>query len=254
MTLSQYLRVARANWLLIAALTALGALGAAAYAWAQTPMYSASAQMFVSTTGNDSDIATITQGSTLAQQRVKSYAAIITAPDVLDPVIKQLKLPYANATELSGHVTASSPLDTVLLDVKVTDTVPERARDTANAVAAQFTDYVGRLELPSGKGTSPVKVTVTAPAVAAGAPDSPKKMLDLALGLLVGLGLGIGLAVLRDSLDRGQRRPQRQGRPAHRARPVRGPGRGVPPAAHQHPLPVGRPGGALARRHQLGRR
>jgi polysaccharide biosynthesis transport protein len=202
MTLSQYLRVARTNWLLIAALTALGALGAAAYAWAQTPTYSASAQLFVSTTGSDSDIATITQGSTLAQQRVKSYAAIITAPDVLDPVIKQLGLPYANATELTSHVSASSPLDTVLLDVKVTDTVPERARDTANAIAAQFTDYVGRLELPSGKGTSPVKVTVTAPAVAAGAPDSPKKMLDLALGLLVGLGLGIGLAVLRDSLDR----------------------------------------------------
>ncbi len=203
MTLSQYLRVARTNWLLIAALTALGALGAAAYAWAQTPMYSASAQMFVSTTSNESDaLAQLTQGNQFTQQRVKSYAAIITAPDVLNPVIKQLKLPYASATELTSHVSASSPLDTVLLDVKVTDTVPERARDTANAIAAQFTDYVGRLELPSGKGTSPVKLTVTAPAVAAGAPDSPKKMLDLALGLLVGLGLGIGLSVLRDSLDR----------------------------------------------------
>ncbi len=200
MTLAQYLRILRAQWLLIAAVTVLGALGAALYAWSQTPVYSASAQMFVTTSARDTDISTLSQGSTFTQQRVKSYAAVIASPDVLQPVIDGLGLDET-PQDLADRVTASSPLDTVLLDVTVTDTVPNRARDTANAVARRFTDYVGTLEVASAGTPSPVKITVTKPAVTPSVPDSPRTTLDLALGLLVGLGLGVGAAVLRDTLD-----------------------------------------------------
>lgn len=200
MTLAQYLRIARAQWLLIVAVTVLGAFGAAAYAWSQTPVYSASAQLFVTTSSGSADISTLSQGSTFTQQRVKSYAAAISSPDVLQPVIDDLGL-RETPQSLAKRVTASSPLDTVLLDVKVTDTSPARARDVANAIGQRFTAFVGALEVPSANRASPVKITVIKPAVLPVVPDSPRKKLDLALGLLVGLGLGLGAAVLRDTLD-----------------------------------------------------
>jgi polysaccharide biosynthesis transport protein len=205
MTVTQYLRIIRAHWLIVLLATALGAIGAMTVALLQTPVYSATAELFVSTGGNNSDINTLIQGSSFTQQRVKSYADVVTSPRVLQPVIDGLHLPYTRVSDLGRHVTASSPIDTVLLDVKVTDTSATHARDIANAIANQFSKYVTELEQqpgPNGQpGTSPVRATVTTPAETPEAPDSPKKSLDLAIGLLIGLGLGIGVAVLRDSMD-----------------------------------------------------
>jgi capsular exopolysaccharide synthesis family protein len=201
MTLAQYVQIVRAQWLLIVAVTALGALAASVYSLLATPVYSATAQMFVTTRGAESDISQLTQGSTFSQQRVKSYAAIITSPAVLAPVIEQLGLDET-PKDLGEHVQASTPLDTVLLELSVQDTSPGRAKDIANAIASQFATYVTRLELPTGSATSPVKITVTGPAVIPEAPDSPRKTLNLALGLLLGIGLGFGAAILRDTLDR----------------------------------------------------
>ena len=62
----------------------------------------------------------------------------------------------------------------------------------ANAVGQQFSVLVNDLETPQGQTVSPVKVSVVEPATLPGAPVSPNKKLDLALGLLIGLALGSG--------------------------------------------------------------
>jgi capsular exopolysaccharide synthesis family protein len=98
-------------------------------------------------------------------------------------------------------VSASAPLDTVLIALTVTDTDPQRAANIANAVAKQFGVTVADLELQGIGSDSPVKVSTVLNAVPADSPASPKKAINLALGLLLGLGLGIGLASLRRLLD-----------------------------------------------------
>jgi non-specific protein-tyrosine kinase len=98
-------------------------------------------------------------------------------------------------------VSASAPLDTVLIVLTVTDTDPQRAADIANAVAKQFGVTVAKLELQGIGSDSPVKVSTVLNAVPASSPASPKKAINLALGLLLGFGLGIGLASLRRLLD-----------------------------------------------------
>jgi capsular exopolysaccharide synthesis family protein len=200
-TIVQYLRVLRRQWFVVLLLAALGVGGAAAYTARQTPMYSASTQLFVSTTSMSStDISQMSQGSDFIQQRVKSYADVITSPDVLDAVIQRLRLPVT-ASQLAGQVSVDSPLDTVLLNVSVTDSSGARAAAIANAIAGQFPDFIAQLETPTGQATSPVKITATQMATVPGAPVSPRVPLNIALGLLVGLGLGIGAAVLRDQLN-----------------------------------------------------
>ena len=200
MELLQYWRLVVQNRIMIAACTVLGLIAAIAITFTTTPTYESQSQIFVSTPASTLDISALATGSSFSQQRVKSYAQIVNSPMTLTPVIEQLGL-NMTAQELGGMISASAPLDTVLITLTVTDTDPQRAANIANAVADQFGVTVGDLELHGIGIDSPVKVSTVKNAIPAGAPASPKKAINLALGLLLGFGLGIGLASLRRLLD-----------------------------------------------------
>lgn len=198
MELRDYLAVLRRSWLLIALAALGGAMLGALLSMVSTPLYQASAQMFVSMASDGSDSAYT--GALFAQQRVKSYTAIVDSPGVLEPVIDSLEL-RTTPSLLAGRVTATAPPNTVLINVSVTDADPEQAALIANAVSDSFAKEITRLETPAGGGSAPVKPSVTKPAVAPLAPVSPRTNLNLALGALLGLLLGVGIAVLRHVLD-----------------------------------------------------
>lgn len=201
MTLSAYLRLLRARWSTVALLTVLGVAVAGVLVLATPPRYEARSQLFVAANTDGGDIAALSQGGAFVQQRVRSYTDLVTSPGVLEPVVATLGLPQT-AAELAADVQASSPLDTVLIDITVTAADPRRAADVANEIARRFPETVDRLETAPGRAASPVNVEVTREAVPPRAPAAPRPALLLVLGLLVGLGLGVGAAVLRDGLDR----------------------------------------------------
>jgi len=103
--------------------------------------------------------------------------------------------------QLAAKISATAPLDTVLINVTVTDGSPQRAQAMANAVAAQFTQFVSSIEQTDPTAAPPVKVSVVKPAGLPISPVSPQVSLNLALGLLVGLAVGVGAVVLREKLD-----------------------------------------------------
>jgi capsular exopolysaccharide synthesis family protein len=198
--LRDYVRLVRKRWKIIS-LCVLLALGGAIVLTALTPKsYSAHAQLFVSARATADDLSSAAQGSTFTEQRVKSYADIMNTPYVTQPVIEKLKLPLTDG-QLAGKISASNPLDTVLLNVSVTDHDPVLAASIANAVATQFTQVVKILETPDSSTSALVQATVVSNAATPTAPVSPRPKINLALGVLVGLALGIGAAVLRESLD-----------------------------------------------------
>jgi polysaccharide biosynthesis transport protein len=201
MDIAQYIRALRTHWLIIVALVGLGGIGAGAYSWFQTPLYQADVQLFVSISSADARAADLNQGGTFAQQRVKSYTNIVNSPTVTNKVIKSLQLPYSTS-ELAEKLTATSPLNTVLLDISVTDPSPQRAQAIANAVASEVSQFIVAIETPTGEVKSPVKATVTKSAPLPTTPVSPKTNLNLVLGVLVGLAAGVAFAVLRHMLDR----------------------------------------------------
>ncbi|MDQ1289142.1 MAG: tyrosine-protein kinase [Actinomycetota bacterium] len=201
MTIAQYLRLLKEQWVPVLVLTVLGTLGAGSYSLLAAPTYQASTQLFVSISAPSDSIGELSQGGTFSQQRVKSYTDLLTSPSVLEPIITELALP-TDARTLAKRLTATNPIDTVLIDVTVEDTSPTRAADIANSIASRFPGFVEKLETPPGQPTSPVKVSTTRSAVPPSDPIAPRTTLNLALGLLVGLGLGVGAAVLRDTLDR----------------------------------------------------
>lgn len=202
MDVAQFLRALRAHWLLVLILVTFGGALAGTYSWLQTPLYRTTAQLFISISGGgDTGAADLNQGGTFAERRVRSYTNMVDSPDVTAKVINDLALPYTTE-ELARNVTASSPLNTVLLNITVIDPSPERARDIANAIAVEFTHYITDLETPTGDLVSPVKATVTKPAVLPRAPISPNTKLNVALGIIVGLAAGGVIAALRFKLDK----------------------------------------------------
>lgn len=199
MELKDYIRVIRKRWQIITAVM-LVVLGGAALATTLSPkVYEAQTRLFVSTSGGG-DSNALLSGSNFTQQRVKSYADVITTPNVLDPVIKTLNL-KTTAARLGGQITATVPLDTVLIEVSVKDTNPRVAARVADAVGRQFSSTVANLESVNTGQSSPVKVTVVSAPTVPTAPVSPKPPRNVALGLVLGLLLGLGTALLRDLLD-----------------------------------------------------
>ena len=198
MELQDYLLVVRKRWRIIALVVLLAVALASIGSALSTRMYEAKTQFFVSTTGASDSVALL-QGSTFTQQRVKSYAQLLTTPRILTPVAQAAGV---DAAGLSTRVTATTPPDTVLIDVSVRDEDPDRARVTAEAIAKEFPAAVTELESPAGQKASPVKVTVVQPPVTPTSPVSPQPARNIVLGIVVGLLLGLGAAVLRETLDR----------------------------------------------------
>lgn len=185
--------------MIIAAVT-LVTLGLAAAYTALTPRtYAATTKFFVSVPGSD-DTSSLAQGNTFTQSRVKSYPQLLVSPGVLNPVIKQLGL-KTTPDKLADQVTATIPLETVIIDVTVTDSTPAGAQRIAAAIADRFPAYIAEVEGRPGK-ESPVQVRVPTPASAELTPVNPRPSRNLALGFVLGLLLGFGVALLRDVLDK----------------------------------------------------
>lgn len=198
MELRDYLRVMRRRWLLIV-LTVLSTVAVAAIVTMQmTPIYSSTARMFVSTSPTDASQAY--QGGMFAEQRVQSYADLITGERVVGRVIKELELSETPA-ELSEDLTASVAPETVILEVSASDPDPERAQLIAATTAEQFIQVVRNLETPEGQRRPLVKASVIDGADVPDSPVSPQPLRNIGLAAVLGLLLGLGLAVLRELLD-----------------------------------------------------
>lgn len=199
MDLHDYLRVLRKRWRVIVLTLGLAVGVAAGLTASVTPMYAASTRFFVSTSGGD-NAASLQQGNTFTQQRVKSYAQLLGSPTVLDPVVEQLGL-EESATDLARNVSTTIPLDTVIIEVRVTDPERVRAVEIAAAIGEVFPETVAELERVSTQEASPVKVTVVKPAQSDPTPVRPRPGRNIAAGLVLGVFIGVGVALLRDALD-----------------------------------------------------
>lgn len=199
LNLQDFVKTLRARWLTVCVTTVLTLLAAVAVTLLTTPLYQASTRLFVSTNGG-ATLAETYQGNRVSQERVVSYAQLLTGETLAQRTVDKLGLEMS-AAELQEHVTASSKLDTVLIDVQVLDTSPVRARDIANTLSDEFVVMVRELETPED-GTSPnARVVVEQRASISDSPVVPQPLRNIAIGLGLGVVLGIGLAILRDLLD-----------------------------------------------------
>lgn len=202
MELKDYVRILHKSWILILTCVLFGIASAATFSILATPKYVTSTQLYVSVqAAAGAATGDLVQGTSYARQAVVSYVDVVKSAIVLDEVIAELELDM-EASELAGMVASSSPLNTVLIDISVTNSDPELAANLANSIGSNFSRIVvSQLEKPDGDAVSPVKIETIQPALVPANPASPNVPLNLALGLMLGLAIGLGAAVLRSVLD-----------------------------------------------------
>lgn len=199
MDLRDFTRILRRNWILVLVLTLAGLMTGAVTSILVKPTYTATTQLFVSIQ-NSGTVVELQQGNTFSQARVQSYVKTVTTPVVLKPAIDALGL-SDTAEELSKRVVASTDLNTVLINISVSDTSPVQAAAIAQAIGDSLIRAIDSLEKPKTGGTSPVGLSIITPAEAPTAPSAPNTKLNLLAGLTAGLALGLGAAFLRNTQD-----------------------------------------------------
>jgi capsular exopolysaccharide synthesis family protein len=211
MSLQDYVKVLRDRWRIVIVGALVGLAAAGAVAQLRPPQYTATITfMATAHTGNSTTDAY--QGSLLSQQRVKSYVELLTSRGVGNEVVEILRLPDS-PEDVAKKIKATSTLDTVLIDVSVTDSSASKAAQIAEAVGDAFPSLVGEWEQPLTPNSAPaVAVRLVQPAAEPTSSSLPGLPLVLASGLLAGLVLGVGLAMLLNYLDRSIRSVEQLGR------------------------------------------
>lgn len=199
MTVADVLRAVRARWLLFFLCCAVPVVAGVAVIKGSSPSYESTAELYVATTGG-STAANAYQGALLAQQQAPSLAHLVDSPAVLNAVISRLGL-ATNAASLAKDISASSPTNSVLIDVTARGSSPSAARDMANAAAARLASLAEHLADSGPRSHSTVRVTLANPAGLPIVPVSQHKATDLMLGLVVGLAVAFSAVILREKLD-----------------------------------------------------
>lgn len=206
MNLRDALTVLRKRALLIAAATIVCAGVALAGSMATKPTYSASAELLVvakTSSAKGEEVSSAYEGALLSQQLVKSLAQVLRSRQTAELALK-LRPEAMSAAQLQSQVTVEPILDTLVIDLHVTDTDPARAQRLANNLSAAFIQQV-----PNLQGGSALQVSVIEPALVPTAPVSPNTRLNVMLGLVIGLLLGVAAAVAAEQLDTSVRTAER---------------------------------------------
>lgn len=201
MDLRDLLSVLRARWIVIVAATLVGGLLALGASILTTPTYQARIQFYITVSGGENPAAAAYQGSLGAQQRVQSYAALVESTDIAQEVVDASAVDLS-PTEVAGKTAATADARTVLLNVAVTDSDPQRALKVAEGFGKVLPEAIKRLEAPDGGGPALAKLTVVNPPALPTSPVAPKTEQNVAIGLVLGLLAGIVIALLINTLDR----------------------------------------------------
>jgi tyrosine-protein kinase len=183
------LLVAHARWILGVTLAVV--VAAALFAFTQTRLYAATADVLVEPSA--------AAGGGAAQQPVlATEESVVSSGAVLSKASHAIGVPVAT---LSQGLSVTAKGASYVLHISYANPDPHVAQQRAQAIAQAYTSF--RSSTPAANGapnTAPVATLIT-PAPLPTSPYSPKYVLDLGAALLIGLALGIVTAWGRDHMD-----------------------------------------------------
>jgi capsular polysaccharide biosynthesis protein len=168
-----------------------------------TPKYDSSALILVNQKDN-TNVAAQYNAVQTDLQMINTYKDIITEPVILDQAAKDLHKSgrfNGNAGDLKAALTISNNQNSQVVNVTAEATSPYVARDIANAVTKVFQKKITKI-MANAKN-----VSIISPAKLQTNAVSPRKTINLAIGLLAGLVLGILIAFIRELTDKTVKAP-----------------------------------------------
>ena len=197
------LRVIWQRLLLILLVTVLVAGAAVGFSLSRVPVYRSSVELMVGQETSDGAQANLASDIQGLQQLTQTVAEAIESRPIAEAVVRETGL-QMTPSGLEERITVEQVYETYFVRVHYEDSVPERAREVADAIGSVFTERISELS-PSG---DTITATVWEPAVEPRYPVSPNPLRDGLLGIALGLALGVGLAFLLEHLDDSWRSPE----------------------------------------------
>lgn len=198
--MQKVVRILRAYWKAIVALTIVGSLAGFAWSAVQPRVYTADASGYVAATSSDGSTGAALAGDQLALSKVKSFVDMGYWRSVAESARQQLGVDDS-PEDLVQRIHVSNPVDTVNIRVDATGSTPEAARDLAEAWIHGMTSEVNGLET-GGNGEGAVRLIAGDSARLPDAPSSPNVKLDVLIGGLLGAVAGVVFALVRRAFDR----------------------------------------------------
>ena len=147
------------------------------------PQYTATTRIYVLNRTNENTV--VSADFQVSNYMINDYKELIKGRNVTQEVIEDLGLRMSN-NELSQKITVSSPKDTRILQIEVTDPDPAQARQIADAVReVTSTQLMGIMQVDS--------VTTIYTANLPQTPSSPNVKMNGIIAGLVGLALAIAI-------------------------------------------------------------
>ena len=242
MSVARAVGVLRKRWWIVLIATILGGVGAFVASNTVTPVYHSTASLYFSlrTASSGSDI---NQGSAYTQAQMLSFARLATSSVVLDPVADELDGDLT-ANQLRRMMSVTIPQNTVILDVRVGSTDPDRAAVIANTVADSLITAVDAVAPETSDGEATVTARSIDPASPAAFQSSPNKQQDALLGAILGFLVASVALVLTAALDTRVR--SESSLKAITELPVLGSIEQTAPSADPRPVAIRQPNGSAA--------
>jgi capsular exopolysaccharide synthesis family protein len=166
----------------------------------QPTKYESKASVFVSLSQQAQRLDQAYQGTLFSQQRVRSYADLVTTPKVTAPVIQELAL-HMRPEKLAKRLKVDVPIDTVLMNVTAQAGDPVMAARIVNSVTRHLITAVADVEAPQPGHPPTVRVQVVQPGSVPNEPSSPKPVLNITIGVILGAIAGVLAGMLKEALD-----------------------------------------------------
>ena len=184
--LREYFTIIKKRFWIIILTTAIGVgISIAMVNLNKVQLYQAKTTMIVNVEKNENQSMLTSDQISAGQKLAVLYGEIIKSRAVLQPVIEKLNLEMT-PQQLAGMISVSQVNETHIMNLSVTDTDPDRAKDIANTIPGVFTEEVKRTIKANG-------VEVIDPSL--GGDPIPSNILKKVLIAGV-LGVMIGLFVI----------------------------------------------------------
>lgn len=183
-------------WLILAAIAVLGGMAFAYARFMITPMYTASALMYVNNNSlsvGSTKVSLSYSDLTAAKSLVDTYVVILNARTTLNEVIRTSGVDYTYK-EMQRMVSAGAVNSTEVVQIDVTMPDPQEAERVANTITKVLP---GRIADIIDGSSARVVDTAVAPSGKA----SPSYTRYTALGMLLGLVLSCGFITVRELFD-----------------------------------------------------
>lgn len=195
MELKQYFEILLERlWILILLPLVAAAAAAGISFFLLEPVYESNTTLYVINRQMDANTQLAYNDMLIGQYLVKDYRELIKSRVITSAVIENLKLDGITPAQLADKISVNLKNDTRILEIRVRDQNPERARDIADEMTKVFAVKVQDLMKVEN-------VSIVDKASLPTAPVEPRPLYNIAIAMFAGLFAAVGIIFLLEYLD-----------------------------------------------------